>query len=57
VLIADGRVVARASVENEGRVAFDAAMEGIQRFAVRLDPVEDTSAAGTGPQARLVLIG
>jgi hypothetical protein len=44
VLIADGRVVARASVENEGRVAFDAAMEGIQRFAVRLDPVEDTSA-------------
>jgi hypothetical protein len=36
-LIGDGRVLAKASVENEGRVAFDATTEGIGRLGVRLD--------------------
>jgi hypothetical protein len=37
VLLGDGAVLAKGAVQEEGRVTFEANLEGVQRTAVRVD--------------------
>jgi hypothetical protein len=46
VLLGDGKVLGKGTVQEEGRVAFEANLDGIQKTAVRVDSDRVTSSPG-----------
>ena len=46
VLLGDGKVLAKGTVQEEGRISFEANLDGIQKTAVRVDSDQDLSSPG-----------